>query len=132
MKKIITFLLSACIFTSSYAQRNHGHNDKYDRNDQYASASHRGYDNDDYDRNDRYNNRNNSYANQRQIQIERINREYNYKVLSIQHNRYMNNRQKRLAIRDVKKERNYQIQMINRHMNGYANNSYGRHYGERR
>jgi hypothetical protein len=45
----------------------------------------------------------------------------------------MNKRQKRLAIHDAKKERVYQIQMINRNMRGYAHNSYGRDYdGDRR
>lgn len=143
MKKIITLLLLAGIFTASYAQENHAHNNKYSRNDQYTSESHGRYNNGDHDRDEPngregYQQRNRSYAYQRQIQIGRINREYNYKVLSIQHNGYMNNRQKRLAIRDVKKERNYQLQMMNRNMNGYANNTYGRnnnygkHYDEDR
>ena len=144
MKKIITLLLSAGIFTATYAQENHGHNNKHNGNDQYAGASHGRYDNRNHDRDDRnkrdeYQQGNRSYAYQRQMQIDRINREYSYRVMSIQHNRYMNNRQKRLAIRDAKKERNYQIQMINRKMNGYANNShgrdnnYGKHYdGDRR
>jgi len=134
MKKILTLLLSAGIFTSSYAQKNHGHNG----NDQYAVTSHGRYnhsdhDRDDRNRNERYDRGNNSYAYQRKIQMDRINREYNYKVMSIERNRYMNRRQKRLAIRDAKNERNYQIQMINRRMNGYADNSNGRYYdGDRR
>lgn len=132
MKKIITLLLSAGIITASYAQGNYGHNNRYNRNKEYAPASHRGYNNRDYDRDDMYKNRNNSFVDQRQIQIGRINRQFNYKVWSIQHNRYMSNRQKRFAIRDAKKERNYQILTINRQMNGYANNSYGKYYYERR
>lgn len=131
MKKIITLLLSAGIFTASYAQENHRHNNDYNRNDQYASASHGRYDNGDHDRDDGYRRDgfqqgDRSYSYQRQVQMDRINREYTYKVMSIQHNRYMSNREKRLAIRDAKKERNYQMQMINRNMNGYANNGYGR------
>ena len=129
MKKIITLLLSAGIFSASYAQKNHGHNN---RDDEYASASYGKYAKGDYDRDSKNNHRNNSYAYQRQIQMDRINHEYNYKVMSIQHNRYMNNRQKRLAIRDAKKERNYRIEMINRNMNGYANNNYGKRYDGRR
>jgi hypothetical protein len=131
MKKIITLLISTGIFTASYAQENHDHGNRYNRHDQYASASNGRYDRDDDDerddgyRRDGYQQRNQSYAYQRQIQIDRINREYSYKVMSIQQNPYMSNRQRRLAIRDAKKERNYQMQMINRNMNGYANNSYG-------
>ena len=155
MKKIITLLLSAGIFTATYAQGNYGHKGNYGRNDQYATSNGRygdngkDRDNDDHHgryekgkhgRNDRYSNRgydqrNNSYAYQRQIQMDRINRAYNYKVMSIAHNRYMSNRQKRLAIRDAKKERNYQIQMINRNRNGYAygNNGYDNYgYGNNR
>ncbi len=141
MKKILTLLLSAGIFTASYAQGKHGHKD-YGRNDQYTTTSHGRYDNngrygnngrydnDDHDRDDRYQNGrynrgNRSYAYQRQIQMDRINREYNYKIMSIQHNRRMTHRQKRLAIRDAKNQRNYQIQMLNRQMNGYARNGYG-------
>lgn len=136
MNKIITLLISTGIFTASYAQENHGYDNRYNRHDQYASASHGRYDRDDEDdnddqrddgyRRDGYHQRNQSYAYQRQIQIDRINREYSYKVMSIQQNPYMSNRQKRIAIRDAKKERNYQMQIINRNMNGYANNSYGR------
>lgn len=155
MKKIITLLLSAGIFTASYAQGNHGHKGDYGQNDQYATKSHGRYGNgdhgrkdkyatnshgrygnDDQDRDDSYNNRNydqrnQSYVYQRKVQMDRINQEYYYKVMSIQHDRYMNNRQKRLAIRDAKNERNYQIQMINRNRNGYATNSYGKRHDDR-
>jgi hypothetical protein len=129
MKKIITLLLTAGIFTATYAQKNHGHQDDYGRNDQYATTSNGRYDNGDQDRDDPYNRRNNSNATQIQMQMERINQEYNYQVMSIQQNVYMNNRQKRLAIRDAQKERNYKLQMVNRQSNGYANNgnSYGKY-----
>ncbi|MDE3182206.1 MAG: hypothetical protein KGM16_02195 [Bacteroidota bacterium] len=125
MKKIFTLLFATGIFAASYAQGKHGHDGNYGRNDQYTTNGH--YDNRDHDRYDRniYDQRDHSYANQRQMQMERINREYNYKVMSIQRNWYMTYRQKRLAIRDAKNERNYQIQMMNRRFNGYANNNYG-------
>ncbi len=125
MKKIITLLLTAGIFTASYAQGNHGHKGDYGRNDHYTNTSNGRYDKGNHDRDDDHYNRNNSYANQRQMQMERINQEYNYQVMSIQQNRYMNNRQKRVAIRDAQKERNYKLQIMNRQMNGYANNGYG-------
>ncbi len=131
MKKIIALLISAGIFTASYAQEHNNH--EYGRNDQYTATSHGRYYNDDHDRDHRYNDHYKSYAFQKQIQIDRINREYYYRVMSIQHNRYLTHRQKKLAIRDAKKERSYQILMMNRNMNGYANNGYGKHYdGDRR
>jgi len=134
MKKIFTLLFTAGLFTISYAQGNHGHNGDYGRNEQYATTSNGHYDNSDHDRYDHniYDQRNHSYANQRQIQMERINRNYYYKVMSIQQNRYMSRRQKKFAIRDAKNEMNYEIQMMNRRFSGYANNNYsnnryGRH-----
>ena len=62
-----------------------------------------------YDRN-----RNGSYENRRGAEIQRINEEYNYKVHSIESNRYIKRRQKKLAIRDAQKERQRQIQLLNR------------------
>ena len=126
MKKIFTLLFAAGLFTASYAQRDHDHNGDYGRNDQYAATSNGRYDNRDHDRygHNMYDERDYSYANQRYIQMERINREFNYKVMSIQRNWYMTNRQKRFAIRDAKNERNYEIQMLNRRFSGYTNNNY--------
>ncbi|MGN6247449.1 MAG: hypothetical protein ACTHNG_03785 [Ginsengibacter sp.] len=134
MKKLLTLLLSAGIFSASYAQKDHGYNKERDhRNNQYSVDHRNDHDRDDWRDNGRYAQRNRSYAYQRQIQMERINREYNYKVMAIEHNRYMNRRQKRLAIRDAQRERNYRLQMLNRNREAYAQNGYGRYYdGDRR
>lgn len=141
MKKIITILLSAGIFTITYAQGKHSPKGDYGRNGQYTTESRRGHDRDDHDSYERHDNRNSydhrnvSYANQRQIRIDRINREFNYKVMSIQQNRYMTNRQKRLAIHDAKNQRKMEIQMLSRQKIGYAKNGYGNYqnngYGNR-
>ena len=64
--------------------------------------------------------------------MERINREYNHKVMSIQRNWYMTHRQKRLAVRDAKNERDDEIQMLNRRFNGYGNDGYRRRDDEDR
>ena len=114
MKKILTLLFAAGLFTASYAQGNHGHKGYDNRNDKYANTSHGRYDNRDHERDHRYSDGyiygpgNRSYAYQRQMQIERINRNYYYKMMSIQHNRYMSRRQKKFAICDAKNERNYE------------------------
>lgn len=128
MKKILTLLLSLGIFSASFAQGNSQNKDRYDRNDQYATASNGHYDNQNDRRFD--NNRNVSYENQRAIEIQRINREYNYKVQSIENNRYMKNHQKKLAIRDAKKERANQIQMLNARYNDH--NDHGKFNNGRR
>jgi hypothetical protein len=120
MKKILTLLLSLGIFTVSFAQSNHSRNWN-DRDDAYSTASNGRYDNDHhYD-----NNRNYSYANQYAMDIQRINDRYNYEVMSIQNNRYMKNHQKRVAIRNAERERDHQIQQINKKYNR-MNQNWGR------
>lgn len=117
MKKILTLLLAVGLFSVSFAQGNHQKKDRYDTNDEYARASNGRYGNQNDSRYE--NNRNVSYENQQAIEIQRINREYNYKVQSIENNRYMKNRQKKLAIRDAREERVNQIQMLNARFNGH-------------
>jgi hypothetical protein len=110
MKKIFTLLLSVGIFSASFAQSNHQKN-HYDRNDQYATASNGRYDN-RYDH--KYdNNRNYSYENQQALEIEKVNQDYNFRVMSIQNNRFMKNHQKKVAIRNAQRQREQQIQFIN-------------------
>ena len=122
MKKILTLLLSVGIFSASFAQDNHKRN-RYDRSDQYATAS-----NDrDYHHHDREydNNRNYSYANQQSMEIQKVNQDYNFQVMSIENNRFMRNHQKRVAIRNAERERDRQIQRINANYNR-MNQNWGR------
>ncbi len=109
MKKIFTLLLSVGIFSVSFAQSNHQRN-RYDRNDQYATASNGHYDN----HNDRQynNNRNYSYENQQAFEIQKVNQDFNYQVMSIQNNRFLRNHQKKVAIRNAQRERDQQLQRI--------------------
>ncbi len=120
MKKIITLILSAGIFTATYAQgyRNYG-----EKNNHY-STKHYARNNDNY----HHGNMARFKAYQKQNQFEKIDREYRYKVLAIQHNRYMTNRQKRLSIRDAKNERNYKMKMISHNSYEYAESNYGKNY----
>ncbi len=120
MKKIITLLLSAAIFTTTYAQRHKNYSEK----DDHYSAKNYGRNNDNYHRGDIVRSR----AYQKQNQFEKIDREYRYKVAAIQHNRYMTHRQKRLSIRDAKKERDYKMKMISRSSYEYAKSNYGKNY----
>ncbi len=128
MKKILTLLLSLGIFTVSFAQDNH----RYDRNDQYATASNGRYDdhNDrryDNDRNhdDRNYGRIYSYVSQREMEIQKINQDYNYQVMSIQNNYYMRNHEKRVALRNAERERDRQIAAVTGNYNG-MNQNWGR------
>jgi len=110
MKKFLTLLLSVGIVSASFAQSNHQRS-RYDRNDQYATTSNGRYDQPNGRRYD--NNRNYSYKNQQAMEIQRVNQDYNYQVMSIQNNRFMKNHQKKVAIRQAQKERVQQIQRIN-------------------
>jgi len=110
MKKILTLMLSVGIFSTSFAQSNHQRH-QYDRSDQYATASNGHYDHHSDRQYD--NNRNYSYANQQSMEIQKVNQDYNFQVMSIQNNRFMKNHQKKMAIRNAQKERDQQIQRIN-------------------
>jgi hypothetical protein len=110
MKKILTLLLSVGIFSASFAQSNHQRN-QYDRSDQYATASNGRYDHHNDRRYD--NNRNYSYENQQSLEIQKINEDYNYQVMSIENNRFMRNHQKKVALRNAERDRDQQIQRIN-------------------
>ena len=129
MKKIITLLFSVGAFATSFAQYNQQQNND-DRNyrtegkrdDQYANSSN---DNRNYDRNDKnwrpFHKGNYYSAKERDFQIEKINREFYFKVEAIQCDRYLRRREKKAAIRHAKIERFRQIKMVNERFN-YNNN----------
>ena len=134
MKKMFTLLLSVGFFATSFAQNNRQQNDNnYGRNDRDIIASSASNSN-VYGRDDHgmYDNRNNSFARERDAQIDRINRDFNYKIMAIQNNRYMRNHQKKLQIRDLTYERDRQLQMVNGRYNDQYRNAYGRNDQGRR
>jgi hypothetical protein len=47
------------------------------------------------------------------LEIEKVNQDYNFRVMSIQNNRFMKNHQKKVAIRNAQRRREQQIQFIN-------------------
>jgi len=59
------------------------------------------------------------------MQIQKINQDYNFQVMSIENNRFMRNHQKRVAIRNAERERDRQIQRINANYNR-MNQNWGR------
>jgi len=112
MKKILTLVLSLGIFTVAFAQgnRHKSWNDK----DYAYSGSYDRYGNHYDQRND---SRNYSVENQRAFEIQRVNQNYNYQVMSIQNNRYMRNHQKKVAFRNAQRDRDHQILRINEKYN---------------
>ena len=131
MKKIIALLFSCAIFASSFAQGNSQKNrHKTSRDDGYSTTSQKRYD----PRDDRWynNDRHYSSAQQKANQIQQLNREYQYKMMAVQNNRYMNKRQKRLAIRDLQQEKTRMIRMINARYNQVASRNYDYNGRQRR
>ncbi len=129
MKKIITLLFFVGAFATSFAQYDQRQNNDNGnrRDDQYANSSNGQYDG--HDRNDRkfYNNENSFSERDRDFQIAKINRDFNFQVQSIQNDRYMRHHERKVALRNAEYERDRQIQMINARFNAGFHNAYDRH-----
>lgn len=115
MKKILTLLLAAGAFLTLHAQSR-----EETRRVILGSPKDNGnYGDRDRDvilggnNNSRYPSTNRSYDN-RQYQIDQINREYNAKIQSIRNNRYLSSQEKSRAIRQLEQDRQRRINDINR------------------
>ena len=112
MKKIITLTFFIGAFATSFAQYPHsGADSRYDGQYSYSSQANRG---------------NYMSHRERDFQIDKINREYYFNVRSIEQNPFLRRHQKRVAIREAKKDRNFKIQMLNRNYFGRFPDNYGR------
>ena len=94
MKQIFTLLICVCAFTTSFAQYKSGHLD-----DHYAYNQRNHFDRD--------------YFESRNFQVEKINREFDFKIRAIQNDWTLRRHQKKVAIRNAERERSIQIQMVN-------------------
>jgi len=118
MKKIITLLFSVGVFTTSFAQYNR-HRNSEDKNygsenhwnDRYANSS-KGNRNHDRDHKYGRSSGNNYSAQERNFQVEKINRDFNFRIRAIQNDRYLRRRQKKAAIREAEAERSRQLQIV--------------------
>src|SRR6185312_642679 len=115
MKKIITLTFFIGAFATSFAQYKHPDNDtRYDG--QYA-----------YSPQANFNSRDNFMSpRERGFQIDKINREYQFNVRSIEQNPFMRRHQKKIAIRNAESDRNFKIQMLNKKYFSQFPNNYGR------
>ena len=115
MKKVFTLLLSAGLISSAFAQYKPGNDiDRgYDRNGDIASNSEK-YKNEKRFKNENGRNKyNKSYASiQRDAQIARINREYNYKVEGVKNRLYMSRSRKINIINRLQEERRKDIRAV--------------------
>lgn len=117
MKKSIAILALVFAATTSFAQ----YNNRSQKSNNYPPNHNYGV----------YNNGN--YANQKAVEIARINREYYYTIQRIESNRFVSHRQKRMMIREAEQRRDQQIQICNSRFNGYNNQArrYDNNYDRR-
>ena len=143
MKKIFTFIVSTTLFTSAFAQYNNSnqHDHSYDKSKDVAVTDSRNQNDHGYNKgNDAGTNANwnkkddNSYNDNyafsnrdRDMQIMKINREYNYKIQDVKNNVFMNRFKKQRVISMLEAQRNDEIQKV------YAkfNNRHDRHDDKR-
>ena len=113
MKKIFTLLLSVGAFTASFAQSGHSTKDK--RSNRYVT-------NNEYKKIDSH--RDNLYtfsARERDMQIAKINGNFNLKAKSIVSNRRIKKSEKRILIQKAEKEKDQQIAAVNAKFNSKFN-----------
>jgi len=119
MKKILALFFAVGAMTAVFAQDGRSRNESRDvilgqgngnSNNRTVYDDHR---NDGYSRNDGYN-RNNGNYNERNLndQIDRINRQYDWKIESVKRDRYLKNKEKKREIRDLESERDARIREI--------------------
>jgi hypothetical protein len=137
MKKIATLFFFTAIFASAFAQtKNRDWDDRNTNgNPNWNSNSNQVYQNDrardhDRDRGDRYDhqygNQNNSIA-QRDMQIQRISQQYDYRIQQIKSDRSLSRREKRNAVNSLEAQKIQQINYVNSQYNSSVyNNGYSR------
>ena len=122
MKKFITFLLCTSLITSAFAQAGHRN-----RGETYAKRISENDQNRNKRRDWKYDNNNSVYQNnrysvyQRNRLIEKVNREYNFKIQRVNHDRRLSRREKKRIIKSLQAQRVSEIRRINA---GYENTVY--------
>lgn len=139
MKKLFTLLFTFGSLTSVFAQYNNENRPRRDDdNTTYESRNGKGgYSNPATDRNNdkrdnAYNDRryNESYAmnsRERDFQIQKINRQFSYKISSVRGNRYLRAREKDFQIRNLERQRQDEIRNIENRYRGSRNRYYDSH-----
>ncbi|MDQ2719198.1 MAG: hypothetical protein M3Z26_05490 [Bacteroidota bacterium] len=122
MKKIITLLLFVGACATSFAQYGHD-NDNHDH-DQYSNSG--GWHDNRGDGDHGY------YSERdRDFQIAKINRDFNFQVQSIENDPFMRHHAKKVAIRNAEYQRDRQTQMVNARFSGHFHSDHDRHDGDR-
>jgi len=130
MKKTFTFLFAIGLFTAAVAQT--GNRDK-NQNDQWNNNRNR-VDNDvarndnRYDKDDRYRNSRYEMERRRDLEIARINRDYNYQAQKVRNNFFMSRYEKERRLRLLDEKRDREIRKLYKQYgnNGRDNDWYDR------
>ena len=118
MKKIFALAIALGTITAVFAQ---GGYDRRESRDVVLGQPNRGVYN-----NDRGYNNGNYGIRDRDEQIQRIRREYNWKIESVQHDRYLRKAEKRRQIRFLENERDARIREVMVRYNRYDDRSHRR------
>lgn len=137
MKTFFTLLFTTAMLSTAFAQ--YGQRDDRDRtkeNDVYVSNDNRGYDNRDdkgFDKHDKGYNRGYFFTpRERDMQIAQINREYNYRIQSVQNKYFMSWYQKKRLINNLEVQRDDEIHEVIHKFNDSRNQFGDRYRKEKR
>ncbi len=115
MKKIFTLLFAAGIFTFAQAQsgyRDNRQSDQKGSNKGYNNGRDNSYNNNSYNNDGRYDNKNFSFDRDKDMQVNRINQEYDRKIEGVEHNFFMGWREKQRQISFLQEQRQREINML--------------------
>ena len=139
MKKIFTLLFAVGMFAAAQAQPGTTDNRQPDRRDNPPTKQQNDDKFDDdksfvslnvsFDRDDRFGNNRFSNERKRDMEIAKINREYDYRIQRVKNNYFMSRWEKQRKIRFLQEQRQQEIRMVyakfskrNQHDNRYDRN----------
>lgn len=111
MKKIFTLLVAVAVFAAVNAQngdnRQQGQWNNNQQNDQWNNRNNNGYGRDDH-----YNNGRKGMERRRDMEIARINRDYEFRIERVRNNFFMNRFEKRRQISYLQEMRDREIRKV--------------------
>lgn len=125
MKKIFTLIFSIALISTAWSQRSN--EDWNNQTDGYSKNDNRVYRHNDYGNSGFY------YftPRERDMMIDRINRNYDYKINNVKNQFFMNWIHKKRQIRNLDMQRNYEIQAVNDKFNSRRNRFYDTYHPRR-
>ena len=127
MKKILALAFSLGVLTTVFGQSDY-HNNKRDASRDMGIGK---TDNRDVYNNNTFPNDNYSFSvRDRDAQIGRIQREFDYKILAVQRDRYLRNGSKRREIRMLEMEKSQQISQVMQRFSNQKTYSYNNQNGK--